>query len=163
MFDAICNAICNAICLSFASVYSNVCVPFLFLFALSRSLVNPFVERLFGWTCELPRPLNSCHNTVAETDLVPCSSFGSYEDSEDFCRDGKWMKVSESGYLTSCTFSSVSMVLPCIRGQLFSSWLRDIRCFANFPFKGREALVESFGRTALNLASCIALFSQRAC
>lgn len=75
----------------------------------------------------------------------------------------KWMKVSESGYLTSCTFSSVSMVLPCIRGQLFSSWLRDIGCFANFPFKGREALVESFGQTALNLASCIALFSQRAC
>ena len=72
------------------------CVPFLFLFALSRSLVNPFVERLFGWTCELPRPLNSCHNTVAETDLVPCSSLGSYEDSEDFCRDGKWMKVDES-------------------------------------------------------------------
>ena len=57
------------------AMYNAIFLVFLFA---SRSLMNPFVERLFGWTCELPKPLNNCHNTVAETDLVPCSSSGSH-------------------------------------------------------------------------------------
>lgn len=40
----------------------------------SRSRVSPFVERSFGWTCELPRLLRTCPKRAAETDFVACSA-----------------------------------------------------------------------------------------